>query len=685
MKKILFTLATALIALQTMAAGWPANYKGVMLQGFYWDSYSDTKWSVLTSQADNLSKYFSLIWVPNSANCQSSTAMGYTPVYWFNQSSSFGTESELRTMISTFKEKGTGIIEDVVINHKSGKSNWCDFPTETWNGNRITWTMADICSTDECANNGYKPTGAADTGEDFDGSRDLDHTGSNVQNNVKIYLNYLLNDLGYAGFRYDMVKGYGPAYTKLYNESAQPTYSVGEYWDGSYSTVTNWIKNTNYESAAFDYPLKYVINRAFENANWSALSDKGIAGDANMNRYSVTFIDNHDTYQQTDNGRLYNNVLAANAFILAMPGTPCIFMKHWQAYQTEIGNMILARNAAGITNQSSITSQGTQGSGYVMKVQGSVGSVMLILGYVENADVTGYKLISTGTNYAYYVSNNVDVDGTTTDEEKDINVYVNASAAPYVYAWKSGSETALSAAWPGDKLSKTTTTSDGKSWYYTTYRTTSLGIVINDGGTNQTSDITNISDDIYLVYNGTTGYTNVTSTYTGGGSSTLPECAKYIDGHLFCYFEGNATFSSPNAWIWNESTNFTGGTWPGTALTKVGTAENGNSVYLWDFGATPTELPTGVVFSTGTGSPQTNDFEFTNGGYYNPTGLVDVVKGASALTGDVNEDGKVDTSDVTALINKILGSADWTNADVNGDGKVDTSDVTALISLILGA
>ena len=38
MKKIYFTLLTMLFPLLMMAQGWPANYSGVMLQGFYWDS-----------------------------------------------------------------------------------------------------------------------------------------------------------------------------------------------------------------------------------------------------------------------------------------------------------------------------------------------------------------------------------------------------------------------------------------------------------------------------------------------------------------------------------------------------------------------------------------------------------------------------------------------------------------------
>ena len=58
----------------------------------------------------------------------------------------------------------------------------------------------------------------------------------------------------------------------------------------------------------------------------------------------------------------------------------------------------------------------------------------------------------------------------------------------------------------------------------------------------------------------------------------------------------------------------------------------------------------------------------------------------SGITGDVNGDGKVNVSDVTALINMILGITPMneTLADVNGDGRVNVSDVTALINIILG-
>jgi hypothetical protein len=54
--------------------------------------------------------------------------------------------------------------------------------------------------------------------------------------------------------------------------------------------------------------------------------------------------------------------------------------------------------------------------------------------------------------------------------------------------------------------------------------------------------------------------------------------------------------------------------------------------------------------------------------------------------GDVNSDEKVNVSDVTSLVNMILGTTtmNQASADVNSDGRVNVSDITALINLILG-
>ena len=77
-----------------------------------------------------------------------------------------------------------------------------------------------------------------------------------------------------------------------------------------------------------------------------------------------------------------------------------------------------------------------------------------------------------------------------------------------------------------------------------------------------------------------------------------------------------------------------------------------------------------------------------NGDANNTGAVVNVEATASnndgTLKGDVDGNGIVDVSDVTALINIILGSqVTNTRADVDGNGTVDVSDITALINIIL--
>ena len=61
------------------------------------------------------------------------------------------------------------------------------------------------------------------------------------------------------------------------------------------------------------------------------------------------------------------------------------------------------------------------------------------------------------------------------------------------------------------------------------------------------------------------------------------------------------------------------------------------------------------------------------------------VPAAPAAKGDLNADGRVNMTDVTTLINMILGNtAPAAAADLNADGRVNLTDVTALIAIILG-
>lgn len=554
MKRIYLTIVAILAAITSFAAdGWPTNYPGVMLQGFYWDSYSDTQWTKLTSEADTLSKYFNLIWVPNSGCTSSyywhkSNTMGYDPCFWLNQNSCFGTSAELRNMINTYKKKKVGIIADVVINHKNGLSSWADFPQEDSIGQvtkkeyKLTWdntNYSQICKTDEANTNANSPvkgkiTGAADTGDDFDGYRDLDHTNATTQQNVEVYLDYLKNEIGYDGFRYDMVKGYGAQYTKIYNQSSNPTYSVGECWD-ALSTVQTWINNTGKTSAAFDFPFKYMVNDAFNNGgtswkNLASYTSKALIG-TGYARYAVTFVDNHDTYRNSDN-MLKNNIEAANAYLMTMPGTPCVFLPHYQAYTKAIKKFVLARKLVGITNDhATVTLNSGETNGYSVAVKGTNGTMLLCLG-TTTTSTSGYQLVASGDNYKLYVSDGLDISGIKAIDDSKNETSTLPSCATvvdgatfyayfekpsnwgttiYAWPWEDGGKN-LYTAWPGSSDDVTlvgTNSATGNSvylWKYTGTTTVKVNkIIFNEGDKKSQTGNLDFKNGNYYTFTGVQG------------------------------------------------------------------------------------------------------------------------------------------------------------------------------------
>ncbi len=536
MRKLYSTLILSLVSIVSMAQGWPKDYNGVMLQGFYWDSFADTQWTRLEKQADDLSKVFDLVWIPQSGNC-GGMSMGYDDLYWFeNYNSSFGTEEDLRSMIKTFKEKGIGTIADVVINHRKELKNWVEFPEETYKDVTYRMTSEDVCSDDEAAGKGYQLSKNKDTGEKWDGMRDLDHKSENVQTIVKAYLNFLLNDLGYTGFRYDMVKGYSASYTKMYNEDSKPQFSVGECWDSS-NTIKNWIDGTGKTSTAFDFQFRYTVRNAINRGDWTYLDKQNDGNwplvsknyqDGSYRQYAVTFVENHDTEKRAkaDQDPIKKDTLAANAYMLAMPGTPCVFLTHWKAYRQEIANMITVRKAVGITNTSATTNVASNKDYYAVETTGTKGKLLAVVGtkaagYTPDGD---WKKAISGYHYVYYVSGidpaNIKYPEINTEEEED-----------------------------------------GK--------------------------------------------------YAG-----VPAFCTMEEGERCSFFEAPVSWGSQIfVWAWmngGKGEDYLGTSWPGVTATKLGTADNGNSVWKWKVSGAVN--PDFIIFSGG--GVQTENLKFTNGGYY---------------------------------------------------------------------
>lgn len=600
MKKIYLTLIALLASMNMLAQGWPANYSGVMLQGFSWDSYDYSQWTVLEKQADDMKGFIDLVWLPQSGKCIETTqVMGYKPYYYFNQNSSFGTEAELRSLIAKFKAAGIGAIADVVVNHRN-TDGWFTFPTETYNGVTYKMQPTDICKNDDggatakqATKEGVSLSNNNDEGQDWDGCRDLDHKSANVQKIIKAYLKFLKEDMGYTGFRYDMVKGFSGTHVADYNDATGVEYSVGEYWDGN-EKIESWINRTNKKSAAFDFQFRYNVRDAVNGAangkvttssDWSKLnSNDNLMHDANYRRYAVTFVENHDTQKRSEseqNDPLRKDTIAANAYMLAMPGTPCVFQPHWRAYKQEIKSMIEARKLAGITNMSNYTNKMAQNACFANETTGNKAKLIVVVGnntktYTPSAD---YAQILEGYHYRYYLSKSAET------------AWCNIPSGEYEAGFKA-------------KLTAVSQNSNAKL-VYTTDGTapTAKSKQVANGNTINIDNTCTLK--VGLLNNGT-----VT------GIRTYNYTVKAFEPYTITVYANADQVTNWGAamyfYAWNSSETITKA-WPGTAVTATKTL-NGKKWYYMDFKIKSKDAIVNVIFNqgNGTGKKQTEDLKAVN-------------------------------------------------------------------------
>lgn len=570
--------------------GWASDYSGVMLQGFSWDSYNESQWKVLEKQADELKGYIDLVWLPQSGKCLETTqVMGYMPYYYFNQNSSFGSEAELRSLITKFKAAGIGAIADVVINHRNTEG-WYNFPAETYKGVTYQMQSTDICKNDDggttatqAATDGVSLSQNIDEGTDFGGCRDIDHKSENVQKVIKAYLKYLKDDLGYTGFRYDMVKGFDGNHVAEYNDATGVEYSVGEYWDGN-DKIESWINRTNKKSAAFDFQFRYNVRDAVNGAangkvttssDWSKLySNDNLMHDANYRRYAVTFVENHDTQKRSEseqNDPLRKDTIAANAYMLAMPGTPCIFQPHWNAYKSEIKEMIAARKYAGITNMSNYANKQSKKTLYVNKVTGTKHKLLVAVGNdaAGYAGETGYTKILSGYHYAYFLSNDAETSWTSMPSgsyeegfKTTLTAVSQTEGAKLVYTLDGSTPTA-----------KSTTVESGKEISINGTCTLKVGLLVN-------GEVRNIATHQYTI-------------------------EKFKAYKFMVYVNADAVnWNSLYCYTWKKAASVE---WPGEKMTETKTI-GGKTWYYKEVSIDNANEVVNVIFnSTGTDKPQTVD------------------------------------------------------------------------------
>ena len=443
MKKILvgvisfFMLASA-SALHAANIGVPAECEDVMLQAFYWDSHKTqsatdskfgrTKWMDLIKDTTEIRDNFDLVWFPPSA--KSTGGVGYYHTQLSNQDSDWGTKTMLKNLIAGLHRGNTKVIADIVINHRGSVNGWCQFAKDNFGTyGSYQLTSKHVCKGDECFTDSKsdwynKPDsvrGATDSGSNDSGARDLDHKSEYVQNWAKAYTQWILKTMAYDGFRYDMTLGFHGRYLKMYNEASNPYISVSELWE-SISRQKQHLQECDYNTMVFDFQQKYVLKTAFVQGGYGALkkNTNSFRGQG-LERYAVTFIDNHDTFDRggaygdnqftntTDltNATAKNQVLQASAYLMMMPGIPCVFYPHWASYKEEIKELIAVRKRAGIHSESQVITESSGQYKYTATVQGHRGQVVIRVGKYRDMTVPeGFELAVEGGDrgdYTVYV------------------------------------------------------------------------------------------------------------------------------------------------------------------------------------------------------------------------------------------------------------------------------------------
>lgn len=336
---------------------------GVLMQAFYWDCPGVSNkqfrwWDAIRQEIPHLrSVGITALWLPPACKAKDVISMGYDPYDFYDlgeykqknhtrKETWFGSKVDLLGLIQTAHNSGIQVLADLVFNQCSGG----DLETNPY-------TREDWYTKFEPASNKFKrnydcfhPSKyESDDGSVFTGfaRTDLCHRNPYVYSEILKYCRWLIEDIGFDGFRYDCAKGYGGWITKsiqeyMYRYSANDKkyykpFGVGELWEERDQPIENWLDEVNYSSdnpaSAFDFVLRkrlrnLCLDKQFslkELADWNSTL-------LNRSREAVTFVENHDTcspHPDVADKEIFSDKMLAYSFILTHPGYPCIF---WRDY-----------------------------------------------------------------------------------------------------------------------------------------------------------------------------------------------------------------------------------------------------------------------------------------------------------------------------------------------------------------
>jgi alpha-amylase len=330
----------------------PGPGGGIIMQAFYWDVPAGGTWyqTIENKIPEWDAAGISAIWLPPVSKAMNGGySMGYDPFDYFDfgdydQQGSvetrFGSRSELESLISTAHQYDIEVYADIVLNHNSGGDleNNPFTATETYTDYNPASGKFYRSASD------FHPNNIVQNDEGvFGGFPDLSHSVPYVQdwlwNRSDGVGKYYRDELGFDGWRFDYVKGFGGWVVREWMNNVGG-FAVGEYWDGNAQLLQDWVNSTNRTASAFDFACYYRMDEAFDGNDLTKLQ-----GDMLWKRdaaKAVTFVTNHDTDEIWDKMHAY-------AYIFTHEGYPTLFYQDYEEWldQDKLDNLMwIHRNLA---------------------------------------------------------------------------------------------------------------------------------------------------------------------------------------------------------------------------------------------------------------------------------------------------------------------------------------------------
>jgi glycosidase len=290
-----------------------------LLQGFEWNCPADGKhYERLHNALPNLKACgIDNMWLPPGCKASSQEGNGYD-IYdlydlgEFNQKggvrTKWGSKEDLLALSRKAQELGLGLYWDAVLNHKAGADKkekvravevdamdrnrdtsepyeiqaWLgfEFPGRGEKYSKQKYHWYHFSGTDYNAANGkkaiYKLQGEGkDWSESVDDEQgnadymmfaDLDYSHPEVEEDVKSWGEWIVNELKLKGFRLDAVQHFSERFTNEWVEHVrarcgEDIFMVGEFWVGDEGAMCKWLDKMNRKFSLFDAPLLYNFSR----------------------------------------------------------------------------------------------------------------------------------------------------------------------------------------------------------------------------------------------------------------------------------------------------------------------------------------------------------------------------------------------------------------------------------------